>query len=51
MEQNEQLKQALQEVQDRLDVLKSENPREYERLLKEFTDALEEFNQNLRSIA
>ena len=47
----EQLKAAMGEIEKRLEMLKRENPAEYERMLKELASALEEFNRNLRSVA
>lgn len=46
----EQLQTAMQQIEKRLEMLKRENPAEYERMLKELASALEEFNRDLHSI-
>ena len=46
----DQLQAALKEIELRLKALKQQNSNEYGRLLKEFGDALEDFNNNIRLI-
>lgn len=45
----DQLQGLLKQIEEKAETLKRDNPQEYERLLSEFAQALEEFNEELKA--